>query len=419
MTEPVAESKQPGGAVAGSGKRSVVVVLGMHRSGTSVLTRVVSLMGAALPDNLIPAAVDNPTGFWESRDVAVLDENLLRRAGLSWDGILPLPEGFFQSDALTQSQDHIADIMVDTLLSGPTAVIKDPRICRLVPLWRGAAEQAGLTLKCLLIFRNPLEVASSLNARNGFTLAKSLLLWLRHNIEAERNTRGLSRMFINFTDLVNEPIGTIRRIQEFSGLQYDNDTLTEIYKFVNKELRHADLESATVRSDPKVPRWVATTYESLMCLIGDASHDAAKGALDNILSEVEQSDRMFGPALRKKDEELESANRAIWDAQSRLDECKIDLAAIGTKLSEVMTDRTRLERALEEIKTRQRENEKEKQRYQRQLVASERAVVELDREITALQRSCEDLKQSFSWRLTKPARVLATMVRKTGKEHAQ
>ncbi len=64
-------------------KPIILFVLGMARSGTSALTRVLSLCGAALPAGLLGATADNPRGYWEPRAVIHLNEAILRRRGSS------------------------------------------------------------------------------------------------------------------------------------------------------------------------------------------------------------------------------------------------------------------------------------------------------------------------------------------------
>src|SRR5581483_5443085 len=82
-------------------------------------------------------------------------------------------------------------------------VVKDPRLCRLIPLWLAALERYGARPSFVITTRNPLEVAGSLRARNGFSATKSYLLWLRHLLDAERDSRGFPRVFTSYEQLLS------------------------------------------------------------------------------------------------------------------------------------------------------------------------------------------------------------------------
>src|SRR5687767_14787797 len=117
-------------------KQRAIVLLGMHRSGTSATTRVISLLGAHLPNNLMPAAADNETGFWESHDIAVLNEEILASAGLSWDSFSAFPQSWYASDSVQGFAQRALALLHRDFSQSPLFVLKDPRFCRLIPFWR-------------------------------------------------------------------------------------------------------------------------------------------------------------------------------------------------------------------------------------------------------------------------------------------
>lgn len=183
--------------------QQVILVAGMHRSGTSALTRVLSLLGADLPDNLMkPVADVNPSGFWESLDVVALNDDTLESLGSSWDDVVAL-----SADTLASSRAKVATARIAALLKeqlGPhgLTVIKDPRICRILPLWCQAAQDIAAEPLIVIPLRHPVEVAFSLRRRDGFSLTKGLYLWLRHLLDAERLSRGRRRVFCDYTALL-------------------------------------------------------------------------------------------------------------------------------------------------------------------------------------------------------------------------
>ena len=166
----------------------------MHRSGTSATTRLLSLLGSALPRHLMPPAPnDNARGFWESPRVAELHDEMLAEAGSSWDDFLPMSPGWQESSLAQRTMDKILECLREEFGDARFFVLKDPRICRLVPMWLEILRRFEAIPQFVLTLRNPLEVARSLQARDGFPLSKSLMLWIRHVLDGELHTRGQAR----------------------------------------------------------------------------------------------------------------------------------------------------------------------------------------------------------------------------------
>jgi len=187
-----------------------VVVLGMHRSGTSAVTRVLNMMGLWLgpPDSYPPADAANPTGYWELRDVWALDEAVLAALGTEWwdaaaldvERLGPLAQRHF-----VQRARHI----VDGLDRGGPWVIKDPRLCVLFPLWRRVLERPV----CILVHRDPLAVARSLQERDGLSISHGIALWELYNRQALTASLGLPRILVSYRELVDAPEATAERLR--------------------------------------------------------------------------------------------------------------------------------------------------------------------------------------------------------------
>ena len=148
-------------------RRAAILVAGMHRSGTSAVTRVVSLLGARLPEALMPAVPgNNERGFWESSELHRLHERILQAAGSSWDDFSAFPESWLGSHQAIGFRAALAGFLRDNFEAAPLFVIKDPRMSRFLPLWLGVLEDFGAAPKIIIPIRNPLEVAKSLAARD-------------------------------------------------------------------------------------------------------------------------------------------------------------------------------------------------------------------------------------------------------------
>jgi len=193
--------------------RCCILILGMHRSGTSALTSLLGLLGAAGPRETMPATEDNPQGYGESPRIARLNNRLLESAGTRWNEADAIPDGWFASPAREADRAEAAKLLREEFPAPGTFVLKDPRICRLLPFWRPVLEAAGIAAHALLMLRDPLEVARSLATRAAdprFSPAaivaqeKALLLWLRHVIDAEQHSRGLPRHAIKYEGLLTD-----------------------------------------------------------------------------------------------------------------------------------------------------------------------------------------------------------------------
>jgi len=201
----MALSRANGTRCAGNAKtRKVILVLGMHRSGTSAVTRCLNLLGAEVGNKLLPPAEDNRSGFWEHADVVAIHEALLKELGRAWHDARALPEGWLRSAAARKARGKLARLISDEFDAGSLWAVKDPRLCRFVPLWREVLLESGLDAVALLVVRHPAEVARSLNVRDGLRCGTTCLNWLEHFVEAEIATRGMPRSLLAYDDLLSD-----------------------------------------------------------------------------------------------------------------------------------------------------------------------------------------------------------------------
>lgn len=193
--------------------RHAILVLGMHRSGTSALTAMLGALGAALPADPMPATADNPTGYWESRGIARLNNRLLESAGTRWNDDAAVPPDWFTDPARARDREEARRLLEESFSDAPLMALKDPRLCRLLPFWRQTLAGAGIGQSAVLVLRDPLEVARSLAARSQVpefrpaavaAPSRALLLWLRYVLDAERHSRDLPRMTVDYARLVSD-----------------------------------------------------------------------------------------------------------------------------------------------------------------------------------------------------------------------
>ncbi len=198
--------------------RQALLVLGMHRSGTSALTRVLGLCGAALPRHSMAPRHDNTLGFWEPQPIVDAHDSFLRQSGTGWDAIAAYPASLFDSEPAAACRRGLADLAVREYGDAPLFILKDPRISRLMPLWRPVLDALGIAPRVVIMVRNPLEIAGSLRARDGWSEHRALIVWLRYLLTAERDTRYLVRCFIGYGQLMSDWRATVERLSAELGI---------------------------------------------------------------------------------------------------------------------------------------------------------------------------------------------------------
>ncbi len=179
-----------------------IVVLGMHRSGTSALSGILRLLGFDVGTDLVRSNEFNPTGYWENRSVVRLNDRMLAHLGTSWSDVFLLPYHLGNTD-LRAFFEAEARALLDKVLSGNRAwVLKDPRLSVLIDFWLPYLCERNVSF--IHVVRHPIEVANSLERRDGFPAERGLLLWFLQNLNAEFFTRGLNRCFINYEDCIRD-----------------------------------------------------------------------------------------------------------------------------------------------------------------------------------------------------------------------
>ena len=268
--------------------KTALVVLGMHRSGTSSVAGALTLLGAAAPRTLMAPAADNPRGFWESHVVMVLNDVLLAEAGSSWSDWRRLP----RMPEPASARDRIVQTMADEFGDAETIVLKDPRMCRLFPAWRDALEQAGYRPLIVTPLRAPSEVAASLEARNPISREQGLRLWLRHVLDAETTSRGLPRHFMRWSSfmadwraeaaLVNARLGTtLAPVAQDGGAEID--------AFLTPDLHRQ-------RDEAPTPALVSQAWSMLGDLALHGEHPDLHAALDALRRSFDQAGALFADA---------------------------------------------------------------------------------------------------------------------------
>jgi hypothetical protein len=228
--------------------RTALLVLGMHRSGTSALARVLGFLGAALPQNLMPPDRGNVAGHWEPLACVNLHDEILSSQGGSWDRVSLLSPAWFYSQEALERIEQIKSLILCEYADAPLFVVKDPRLSLIYPLWARALEELQISCKPIVAVRHPLETAQSLCFREnlddfatGWSIDRAGLLALSYSISAERHTRLQPRVFCHYGDLLADWRGAMRRVGSRLSIIWPNwtqETESQIDEFLKCSLRH-------------------------------------------------------------------------------------------------------------------------------------------------------------------------------------
>lgn len=384
-----------------SSKRTCLLVLGMHRSGTSALTRILNILGAALPINLLGGGVGNETGHWEPERLVNLHDQMLAEAGSSWndwrklDLETQLPEGrldHYKAEIRRQIEEEYRD--------APMFVLKDPRICRFVPLYRDVLRDINIAVRPILTFRNPLSVDKSLKARNEMPSAPTLLYWLRHVLDAEAATRDLPRSIISYENLLANWRETIEPISAQLGigwLRAPAAAAVEIDGFLSPDYQHHISVPEELRDSRTVPQWVLRTYTAMLRL--DTERFISQAELAEVSNVFDTACSAFSPALMESTNQFHAAVEALRHSmaretddklylQKKLNSAEIQLEQLESYLSETTEklDRATGERVAvqQELTTAITEHEEKSNDYTKQLRQFDMQIIDLQRKLRQL-----------------------------------
>lgn len=306
--------------MSGDGRREAILVLGMHRSGTSALTGMLAKLGARKPRTLLPAAEDNPEGFWESEALMHFHDALLASAGGEWRDWEPFNPDWAGSAVSGQFAEQLPSLLEREFGDARLLLVKDPRICRFVPFWLSTLRDLAIDPKVIIPVRDPVEVADSLARRNGFSQVRSLLSWLRHVLDAEHATRGGVRVVTFYEDLLRDWRSVAKRIGDGLDVKWprwSSAVEAEIDTFLQPALRHHRAGQAWVIENPHLEHWIGTTWGALRAIAdGGPGVAEAQRDLDAVRADLDRLASVFGWRLQELEQKLASQTIAL-EAQER------------------------------------------------------------------------------------------------------
>lgn len=387
-TQPSVRASQP----------AIVVVLGMHRAGTSLLANILSELTGATDGPFLLANEYNEKGYWEDARIVAIHERVLAKLKREWGAMrssFPYPEQWWASTELHAEREDLKALVAERTHAsserGAPWVVKDPRMSRLFPLWTSILSELGIRADAVLALRHPAAVAASLAKRDGFPPSLSWALWLSHYTDAILDARQYIRLVVPYDNWFAAPEETLRSILSNLDLgEIDEEKAVGAVRSVaDPKLRHH-------KGDGDAPKLLTAMFEQLKSWPpgGDAPEALiaiASGVKDTLAAFqawqiAEEDEHYLADAQRRREEQLQPT---------------VDRLAIALSEYEAMLEWEKSEhrRAAKVIEMRDNEITALKQELasaQSQNVRAEAALAHSNAELEAKERQISDLLRSLN-----------------------
>src|SRR5271166_2260810 len=225
-------------------RRPIVLVLGMHRSGTSLCSHILSAFGLDMADD-IRADATNARGHWERWEIVEFHDRILSLFNRDYLGRFhdfALPVAWWADPRVAQIRREIVAFLEERMGDGYFG-FKDPRTVRLMPVWHQIFNELELVPKIVLCLRNPAQIARSLNARDGLDLEIGEYLWLVHTIDFFRYVNKFDFCTVEYEEWFNNPSANIEKLQKFLDLPWQQskaDLALALSGIIDPAARHDD-----------------------------------------------------------------------------------------------------------------------------------------------------------------------------------
>jgi O-antigen biosynthesis protein len=250
-----------------------VLVLGMHRSGTSALARGLQMLGVYLGNDFISPKPDNPTGYWEDRNIYEINERLLAVFGLKWEEVALIDEARWAEPGVEALRTEAIAYLKAQFATHPLWGFKDPRTIRVLPFWRSALRSLEVDESYLLVIRNPRSVADSLIRRHGMDAVTAHLLWLAYVVPNLSMIANRPFVVADYDLVMADPRQELERIAKGLKIPLTDTSRAGIDQFasdfLDPNLRHSFFNVSDFELDLNLPPLTREAYLWLRSLATD------------------------------------------------------------------------------------------------------------------------------------------------------
>lgn len=315
----------------------------MHRSGTSALAGLLTKLGANGPAMVLGPSKNNPVGHFESRPLYLMQDNLLDSAGTSWFDYHKFPDSWYASPKFSEYKKNIRGILESEYGSSGLFVVKDPRNCRIVRFWNSVLDDLNADPFFVHTHRNPLDVAKSLNKRDGFDIEYGCLLWLRHVLDAEFGSRGHTRSFTSYDRILDNWPAEVEKISRELNIDWPNyksANLVELGEMIRPDLKRND--SSSIINSKVFAQWLREVLEIFNRWAAEGEMAEDHLLLDRIRQSFDDSAEVFGAAVHAKGQSLtkerDDALQKVEAIRRIADQARLDVDNAYTRIAKLHAD---------------------------------------------------------------------------------
>jgi GT2 family glycosyltransferase/glycosyltransferase involved in cell wall biosynthesis len=401
--------------------KKLIVVLGMHRSGTSAISRGLQVMGVELGDRLMPPNMEvNAKGFWEDVDINSLNIEMFKALGSDWHHLVPIKEQ--DVELLHNKGFFIRAVELIRHKTGGTSIFgfKDPRLAKLLPFWKEVFAHCNFDVRYILAVRHPLSVVKSLEKRDGLDAVKSYVLWLEHVLASLEGTTGSKRVVVDFDLLMHAAEQVLKRIANQLDLKIDSQALIS-YKadFLDENLRHSVCDFKDLLSDNSCLPLVHEVYGTLLKLATDqvVDDEPMRRKVETWVHEYERIIPVFGLVDRltiqnesfareqaKQIRVFAEQEAQIAEQEAQIAEQEAQIAEQEAQIASRNEQLAMRDEQLFSINERIALLDKQVSQLTDETILRGEWALRLDQQLKEAQTTINQITSSSSWRITLPLR---------------
>jgi len=220
----------------------------MHRSGTSLVSGMLEVLGVNFGRDLLPPMLGvNDKGFWEDREVLQAHEDLLSSLGRSWYDLISLPDNWMNSNAAIRFRKVVQELIEVKFEHISLLGLKDPRMCLFLPLWKEMLDKMHISYVAVVVERNPLEIALSLFRRDGLPPLYGLALNNFYFSHMQQALQGIPVAKLNFSNLLKNWNDELSSVLNVVGIEaFEEGNTAKIEQLMDRSLKHYAYEEGLI-----------------------------------------------------------------------------------------------------------------------------------------------------------------------------
>ena len=399
----------------------MLLVLGMHRSGTSVTTRLLECLDAVNSTSLMPQHSDNPKGFFEDYDIYRFHESkLLPSLKTKWHGVGPIDWTQLSAPERSKLELEALEILRSNYsLSNRLSVLKEPRIGVLLPFWLPLLKRAGYKVSIVCAVRDPLSVTRSLGKRNKMSTSHSGALYLSYWLSILTHIQDQQVAFVQFDDIFENPNESLDKVVSKLAILPPDDYEERLHafssSFIDSSLRHSHSDSKDLILEPDLPQLTIELYETLLVATRNQNikkalpfTTKANDTLSQLAPILCHYDHLYVKSLRvkKMETDLEKLSKVNLTAaaksqqlESALERESLLRGQVAEKITGLENDRQLVEVSLAEVRGHSEQLQEQvdslktnAEQLQHQLDASNAQLQTADKDKQALTAEVDSLK---------------------------